>query len=92
MAWPYNKKNRMANRIEAVYLLALVLLANVQSIKDELSRSAVSIVILGLTYTFGLFYFIKKAVDFLRKWCKKRGQANTPANAAVPEQRDNHAL
>ena len=84
MAWPYDeKKNHWANRIEAVYLLALVLLANVQSIEDELSRSAVSVVIIILTYTFGLFYFIKKAVHFLRRWNVKRKEGNKPENATV---------
>ena len=83
MAWPYSKKNRLANRIETVYLLALVILANVQSVRDKNTRHLVSILILALTYGFGTIYFITKAVRFFRKWYLKRRHQSNIARAQV---------
>ncbi len=74
LAWPYSKKNAWANRIESLYLLALVVLANIQSLQNQSYRHGVSVVILIVTYSFALLLFLYKALRFLRKWNRKRRQ------------------
>eukprot|EP00794_Sanderia_malayensis_P019851 gene19851-21793_t len=75
LAWPYSKKNRWANRIEAMYLLCLVILANLQSVNNASYRHGFSALILVITYVFALILFLTKAVRFLQKWNKKRRRA-----------------
>ena len=72
IAWPYNEVNRWANEIEAVYLFALMMLANVQSIESDNIRHTVSILVLLLTYVFGVLFFFVKAVRFFRQFIQKK--------------------
>ena len=64
--------NRWANEIEAVYLFALMMLANVQSIESDNIRHTVSILVLLLTYVFGVVFFFVKAVRFFRQFIQKK--------------------
>ena len=62
----------MANEIEAVYLFALMILANVQSIESSNTRHTLSIIILIPTYGFGGVFFSVKAIRFFRMFHLKR--------------------
>ena len=62
----------MANEIEAAYLFALMILANVQSIENNNIRHTLSIIILILTYGFGGIFFTVKAIRFFPKFVRKR--------------------
>ena len=62
----------MANEIEAAYLFALLILANVQSIENNNIRHTLSIIILILTYGFGGMFFIVKAIRFFPEFFRKR--------------------
>ena len=61
-----------ANEIEAVYLFALMVLANVQSMENDNIRHTVSVIILTLTYGFGGMFFIIKSVRFFRTYRNKQ--------------------
>ena len=72
IAWPYDNMKRWANEIEAVYLFALVILANVQSIEGSSTRHTISVVIIILTYGFAAVFFLLKAIRFFRMFFLKR--------------------
>ena len=76
IAWPYDEMNARANKIEAVYLSALMILAYVQSFESNNIRNIISISILLPTYGIGAIFFIVKALKFIK--CSKgkhRGEA-----------------
>jgi len=80
IAWPYNDMKRWANEIEAVYLFALMILANVQAIENINTRHTLSIIILMLTYGFGGIFFAVKAIRFFRIFMRKKRNQNDAIN------------